>query len=187
MSLVLQSSGGGSVTLQEAVTASNLTITVPAVTGTMLTTETPFSNGQGPAFSAKLSADQTGVAQGTWTKLQLATEVFDTNNNFDSTTNYRFTPTVAGYYLITANIGFANDITGQMVGAIYKNGSSYNVFVQTVGQITNPAFTGSNTIYMNGSTDYIELYGFIDSANARGFQSEGGIKSWMTGFLARAA
>ena len=38
MSLVLQSSGGGSVTLQEAVTASNLTITVPAVTGTMLTT-----------------------------------------------------------------------------------------------------------------------------------------------------
>jgi hypothetical protein len=38
MSIVLQSSGGGSVTLQEAVTASNLTITVPAVTGTMLTT-----------------------------------------------------------------------------------------------------------------------------------------------------
>jgi hypothetical protein len=38
MSIVLQSSGGGSVTLEEAVTASNLTITVPAVTGTMLTT-----------------------------------------------------------------------------------------------------------------------------------------------------
>ena len=38
MSLVLQSSGGGSITLEEAVTASNLTITVPAVTGTMLTT-----------------------------------------------------------------------------------------------------------------------------------------------------
>jgi len=38
MSLVLQSSGGGSITLQEPVTASNLTITVPAVTGTMITT-----------------------------------------------------------------------------------------------------------------------------------------------------
>jgi hypothetical protein len=34
MSLVLQSSGGGSVTLEEPVTASNFTITVPAVTGT---------------------------------------------------------------------------------------------------------------------------------------------------------
>jgi hypothetical protein len=38
MSLVLQSSGGGSVTLEEPVTASNYTITVPAATGTMLTT-----------------------------------------------------------------------------------------------------------------------------------------------------
>jgi hypothetical protein len=38
MSLVLQSSGGGSVTLAEPVTASNYTITLPAVTGTMLTT-----------------------------------------------------------------------------------------------------------------------------------------------------
>jgi hypothetical protein len=42
MSIVLQSSGGGSVTLQEAVTASNLTITVPATTGTMaLTSDIP--------------------------------------------------------------------------------------------------------------------------------------------------
>ena len=40
MSLVLQSSGGGSVTLEEPVTASNYTITVPAVTGTMLTNKT---------------------------------------------------------------------------------------------------------------------------------------------------
>ena len=38
MSLVLQSSGGGSVTLEEPTTASNFTISMPAVTGTMLTT-----------------------------------------------------------------------------------------------------------------------------------------------------
>jgi hypothetical protein len=38
MSLRLNTSSGGSVTLQEENTASNLTITVPAVTGTMLTT-----------------------------------------------------------------------------------------------------------------------------------------------------
>jgi hypothetical protein len=39
MSLVLQSSGGGSVTLEEPTTASNFTITVPAVTGTMATVD----------------------------------------------------------------------------------------------------------------------------------------------------
>jgi hypothetical protein len=45
MSIVLQSSGGGSVTLQEPVTASNLTITVPAVTGTMALTASPTFTG----------------------------------------------------------------------------------------------------------------------------------------------
>lgn len=40
MSLKLNSSGGGSVTLQEPSTASNLTLTLPAVTGTVLTTST---------------------------------------------------------------------------------------------------------------------------------------------------
>ena len=38
MSLKLNSSGGGSVTLQEPVTASNLTLTLPASTGTVATT-----------------------------------------------------------------------------------------------------------------------------------------------------
>jgi hypothetical protein len=37
MSLKLNTSSGGSITLQEADTASNLTLTVPAVTGTLLT------------------------------------------------------------------------------------------------------------------------------------------------------
>jgi hypothetical protein len=36
MSLVLQSSGGGQVTVQEPATASNFTITLPAATGTAL-------------------------------------------------------------------------------------------------------------------------------------------------------
>jgi hypothetical protein len=41
MSLKLNTASGGSITLQEADTASNLTITVPAVSGTMATSTTP--------------------------------------------------------------------------------------------------------------------------------------------------
>jgi hypothetical protein len=40
MSLKLNTASGGSITLQEADTASNLTLTVPAVSGTMLTNKT---------------------------------------------------------------------------------------------------------------------------------------------------
>jgi hypothetical protein len=42
MSLVLQSSGGGQITIQEPTTASNFTQTLPAVSGTVLTTGNPI-------------------------------------------------------------------------------------------------------------------------------------------------
>jgi hypothetical protein len=62
MSLVLQSSGGGSVTLQEPTTASNYTITVPASAGTMLTTDSNLTGLTGvgyrniPAVGTKTSS-----------------------------------------------------------------------------------------------------------------------------------
>ena len=43
MSIVLQSSSGGSVTIQEPTTASNFTQTLPASTGTIITTGSPQS------------------------------------------------------------------------------------------------------------------------------------------------
>ena len=44
MSVKLNSSGGGSVTLQEPVTASNLTLTLPDATGTVLAGGTPSAS-----------------------------------------------------------------------------------------------------------------------------------------------
>jgi hypothetical protein len=43
MSIVLQSTGGGSVTIAEPTTASNFTQTLPAANGTIVTTESPQS------------------------------------------------------------------------------------------------------------------------------------------------
>jgi hypothetical protein len=43
MSLILQSSGGGQITIQEPTTANNFTQTLPASTGTILTTGSPQS------------------------------------------------------------------------------------------------------------------------------------------------
>jgi hypothetical protein len=38
------------------------------------------------------------------TKVQIDTEVFDTDRYYDNTTNYRFTPLVAGKYFVYGNI-----------------------------------------------------------------------------------
>ena len=54
MSLKLNSSGGGSVTLQEPSTASNLTLTLPDATGTVQVSGNPISGTTG-SFSGNLS------------------------------------------------------------------------------------------------------------------------------------
>jgi hypothetical protein len=121
--------------------------------------------GNGPAFSAYANASQT-VSSNTHTKIALTVEDFDTNSNFDSTTNYRFTPTVAGYYQLNGKFYLAGTVsTVQIVLQVYKNGSAAQRLIDANPSATLSAngyiITGASTlIYMNGSTDYVELYGY---------------------------
>jgi hypothetical protein len=124
--------------------------------------------GVAPAFSAYASANQ-NITNATWTKVNINTEEFDTNNNFDSTTNYRFTPTVAGYYQVNAALHFQNNITGQCICAIYKNGGLFKNGNQFGASTNDPRTVASVLMYMNGTTDYIELYGYKDSSISLGF------------------
>ena len=134
-----------------------------------------------PAFRANLSGTQT-LTTTTFTKLAFATEVFDTNNNFDSTTNYRFTPTVAGYYHIQGGFYIATAAT--ILSSIYKNGSEYSRGVQTAsyGQSTYAA----GLVYLNGSTDYVELYGY-HSLGSNNDVNSSTFLTYFNGFLARSA
>ena len=148
MSLVLQSSGGGQITIQEPATASNFTQTLPAADGVTMV------SGNMPAFSATMSSNQT-VTTSTYTKVVFNTEEFDTNSNFASST---FTPTVAGYYQVIACIYPATAVTA-INCAIFKNGSIFKVFGGTT-----VSSSVSSLIYFNGSTDYIECYAFLVGA-----------------------
>jgi hypothetical protein len=110
---------------------------------------------------------------------------FDTNSNYDNTTNYRFQPTVAGYYQITVSALFNVAATSTGIG-IYKNGGSSkytNVLPVTFGP--SYAINGTALIYMNGTTDYVEAWIFSNgtSPNIGAAQAQ----SYFQGFLARAA
>lgn len=134
--------------------------------------------GTGPAFSAFQSGAQT-ISAGTFAKLQINTEEFDTNSNYD-TTLYRFTPTVAGYYQVNGSLTVSTAAQGYIT--IYKNGSTF----KGGNNITSSGVTVtvSALIYLNGSTDYIELYGFNSASNAI---STGAANTYFQAFLARAA
>ena len=116
-----------------------------------------------PAFSAYQSVSQTGIANATNTKIQFQTKEFDTNNNFDNVTNYRFTPTVAGYYQVNAGVAWLAAYTSAILsvfknGVAYKDGTSINAgtYRSTINAL----------VYCNGSTDYIEIYGAQSSGSA---------------------
>jgi hypothetical protein len=108
-----------------------------------------------PAFRASASAVQSLTNQ-TNTKITLDVKLFDTNNNFASS---RFTPTVAGYYLFAGQVS-TNTTTNNvpLYVQIMKNGSSVgsNIGVGTASSSTGCHIT--SLVYMNGSTDYVELY-----------------------------
>ena len=146
--------------------ASGDTITVP--TGASLTIPNGGLSGQNyPAFEAYLSADQT-ISDDTLTKINVNTEVFDTDGCYDNSTNYRFTPTVAGKYFVYWSC-FGLAVSNNVINTnafIYFNGSQYN----GAGIAGNAVMSGGSAtalaiIDFNGSTDYVEFYLKVDASS----------------------
>jgi hypothetical protein len=173
-SVVISGDTSGAITLSAPAVAGTNTITLPASTGTALvaptaltvpnTTGTVMVSGNMPAFSAYQSTSQT-IASATHTKVTIDTKEYDTNTNFN-TTNYRFTPTVAGYYSFVLGIAAGNTGNGCVV-ELYKNGSIY----KTAGSAINLTGFGNQTTgtaqaYANGTTDYFEFYAYQASGTS---------------------
>lgn len=110
------------------------------------------------AFDAYATAAQTVTANVT-TKLAYAGKTFDTTSAYDNVTNFRFQPTVGGYYQVNA----VAQALGSVLNAnliLYKNGSAWMYGGNISGVTdTNPIFNVGGLVYLNGSTDYLELWG----------------------------
>jgi hypothetical protein len=108
------------------------------------------------------------INTGAFNRVQLNVKTFDTGSFFDITTNYRFLPTVAGYYNIYANVGMGTNGSGQRVAAIYENGSEYRRLSGTLPiSGSNAILGGSCLIAFNGTSDYAELWAFQDSGSTQ--------------------
>lgn len=108
----------------------------------------------GPTFRAYLNSNQT-ISTGTWVKVTFDTESWDTASNFASS---RFTATTAGYYIFNYMVN-CNGTSNNLV--IYKNGSRYGGGSKT----SNDGWiTASCQVYLNGSTDYVEIYFYSNNS-----------------------
>jgi len=203
--IVQTADGTANLSLQSnGTTIAALTSTGMAVTGTLSASGAITATGgvvvgaaAAPAFAAYWGGADQSISSSTWTKVTLSSEIFDTANAFDSTTNYRFTPQVAGYYQINTSIRIIGNVANNKVLGIYKNGSVlYSMDTYSPSSVTyinsyNPV-SMSVLIYLNGSSDYIELYGYSNGTGTGFNGGLGGVNTapWatqMSGFLARSA
>jgi hypothetical protein len=119
----------------------------------------------GPAFFVYRSTNQS-TTQNAFTKIQFNAENYDTANCFDSTTNFRFTPNVAGYYQINATVT-SQTAAGEGFSSIYKNGIEYYQLGRRQPQ--GVGVSAGIVIPMNGTTDYLEVF-FYGTAAATGIE-----------------
>jgi hypothetical protein len=177
--------GSGTMTLAGPSTNSNQTITIPDATGTMMV------SGNMPAFASYLSSNQT-ISAGTLVTVQFSATQFDTASCFNTGT-YRFTPTVAGYYLFTAFFGYTANPNNDQWIMIYKNGSYYGT-VNESNPTASASFGGFPCspilISMNGTTDYVDMR--IKNYSTSSQTLQGGVlggtadeKCFFQGFLVR--
>lgn len=116
--------------------------------------------GNGPAFSAYQNSAQT-LSAGTTTKLLFQAELYDTANTYDTSTS-RFSPTVAGYYVVSCAVRMPSSSV-RFILEIQKNGT----IVKSLQDLTALyAVNGSCIIYMNGAGDYLEVYLYTGSTGS---------------------
>jgi|TARA_B100000035_G_scaffold8586_1_gene7377 hypothetical protein len=147
-------------------TDATKTITVGASGDTFKLTDGITVSGAGantPAFKAILSGNKT-ISASTDTKIQFDSEVFDTDNAYDPSTNYRFTVPSGkgGKYYVTLSVHTSVDGSGdndEIIIATFVNGA-----MSTVGAMNRRFSSSSNrTVSTSGiltlsAGDYVEAY-----------------------------
>jgi hypothetical protein len=154
--LTVTGATSGTLDIAATAVAGTNTATFPAATGTVMV------SGNMPAFSAYKSASQT-LTHNTNTLVTFDTESYDTNNNFASN---RFTPTVAGYYQVCCVIDYQGTFNRSYFfsNMLYKNGAtvkstSASLVMGNGGEVS--VINNPPPIYMNGTTDYLEIYTYV--------------------------
>ena len=106
----------------------------------------------------KFAAYRTGahpLTASVYNKVQLNAEDFDTSNNYDAVTNYRFTAPVTGFYQFDwAVASLVTSGSTDTVAALYKNGAAFKWGNETAAA----GGSGGSALIRLTAGEYVELY-----------------------------
>ena len=132
-----------------------------------------------PAFHVVRSSGQS-ISTNTNTKVQFNSEVFDTDNTFDSSTNYRFTPGVSGKYFLYAGVRpNENDDFNESQVYIRKNNSDIvlaskrNTYSDTVHAYTTIA---------SDTDDYFEIFYYHQKGSSLNLSGDANSYTYFGGY-----
>ena len=115
------------------------------------------------SMRASKHTDQS-IANNSWVLMQLSTEDYDIQGEYDPAT-YKFTAKVAGLYLAIGAIKTkGNSVDGQMLGAgIYVNNVAYQDTMVSVGGTNKFIGAVAATLVSLNANDYVTLKGYQDT------------------------
>ena len=116
-----------------------------------------------PAFQTHLSSNQS-LSANTEVKIQFDTEDYDTDNDYDNSTNYRFTISEAGKYYFYTNIVLSVSVNERAIAKFKINGTTYGrieTYSNVSGADPNLFTAFSKDFSVN---DYVEV--FVDAGSS---------------------
>lgn len=129
-------------------------------------------------FSVYRNAAKAVVAT-TETKVEFDAELYDTNSNFDSTTNFRYTAPVSGFYHFDWGFGVSVITPTRLFASLYKNGAVIQRGTDVAAAIQG--VSGSCLVQATAG-DYFEI--FYYSSNSGGTYASATYKdTHFSGFL----
>lgn len=167
-------------TLLASSTGSTINFSSPPVVFSTV----PASRVQPRMFKAYRASTNQSITSSTYVKVQLNAEEVDSHNEFDSTTNFRWTPLVPGWYLVNFRVNGSGTSATTAYAALYKNGVLNNYSNYAAPVSGEGVSTGAELVYMNGSTDYLELYALISGSSP--IVKYGADRTTMSGVLVSA-
>jgi hypothetical protein len=145
--------------------------------------------GTGPVLFVHRASSAQTVSQNTWTKVQFNSTDVDTAGMWDPA-NYRFTPKIAGYYMISCEIPWVSGPSRSII-RVRRNGGTGDYSPHGIDSATSTFYSTafSAFAYANGSSDYFEIWVYHNNASSEGvsFSSAVGSEAYLGAVLIRAA
>lgn len=152
----------------QTIKGKSMSLTGNAATGIILTN--PYK------FSVYRAAAQNSTG-GAFARVNFDTKEFDTGNNYDATTNYRFVVPVNGFYSFNWAVRAAIT-SSNTVASLYKNGVEFKRGVELaatgLGESTGSAFVQAT------AGDYFEIFVFASNTAGLGL---GAVTTYFQGKL----